>query len=635
MTDAFVRALEEAWSSLPVDLGSAWQELEAQMAPLLEQYRKAGTDTVRAQLAQQIEGLILQRAPTLWVRLDRAASATQDAGTRRPTRGWADGTLGWPETLGDPSSHRSTRDGDGPRVTRYTDISCPRFVSTNAPRVHVIVRLSAAPNPRSAVNETLELLRNRRVRVTLDAPAFAILNAPDQELDPSNPADSTVFDLRPLRPGSTRLRLTFLQDGHFLGQASAPVEIVAREAALEETLWPGPTLALGAGAPRPDWLLMVDSEDTATSRGLRYRLIGRDGVPREFTRMEFPRSLDNELRRTYEHLSLLALRRDPNDRDPKQTPAMAPEEVDRRTRALGQQMWRELIPPDLKAFYAHEKRADDWDARPPSLLLVCDNADIPWELVWPHAPAGPADVPWCERFRMARWLVKPQLDPQLSVPPWRLMLRDLACVIPRDLQLEEVESERRFLSALIGAHGLRAAGPEAATWSSLTTWLDRNDEHAGSDWLHLTAHGGFSPDRPTLDSGLTLEGGGRFRPPDITGEAERTLRRRRPGWLFNSCEAGRCTEGFSPTAGWAARLIEAGAGVFIAPAWAVRTTLAVAFTQAFYPLLLKGESLAGAVRTARLSARQAGDPSWLCYTLYGHPEARVDVAPRAAGELAP
>lgn len=639
MTDAFVRALEEIWKSLPTELGSAWRDLESDLTTLLDEYRNAATEAARARFAQQIEGLILQRAHALWVRLDRAAHAT-DSGARRPTRGWGDGTLGWPTTLGDPPPSvnpgdlLTVRGADDGRVTRYTDISCPRFVSLQTPRVHVIVRLSELPNPDDPGGVPLSMWRDKRVQVLLAAPGFDILNLDQQELNPSKPLDTAIFDLKPRNTGVTHVHVTFMQGDARLGSVSVPVEILAGTVADEGATWRGPTVTVGDSGLRPDLLLMVES-DVADGKGfLRYRLVARGGVPLTFTRQEVPAGLSTEIRALYEHLESYTRHNDPAYRGQTKVPSpvVPAQDIDRKVRNLGEELWRRLLPRDFKAFYAQERAR--WAADPPSLLIVSDDADIPWELVCPTFPDAAADVPWCERFRLARWLTKADLDPQFSLPPERLRIRDFAQVIPGDLNIAEIEEERRFLTALSPAYGLRATGPKTAAWDALTTWLEQDGDDDGCDWLHLTAHGGFSPDVPMLDSSLGLEGGGRFRPSDIAGSAERNIRRRRPGWVFNSCQAGRCTEGLSHSAGWAGRLIEAGAGVFIAPAWALRTTTAAAFTQALYPLLLKGESLAGAVRKARLAARQAGDPSWLGYTLYGHPEARVELSARASTNTA-
>ncbi len=497
-------------------------------------------------------------------------------------------------------------------VRRFTDVSCPAVVPLHAPRAHVIVRLSPELSRASISSHSVMLRRDQRVKVLLHAPGFELLNAPEQELDPRHPIDSVVFDLRPLRPCSTKLQIAIVQHGDILGVVSLPLEIGERPV--------NPAHALPSTPTRPDLLLQVDA---VGRQMLRYRLVGADGVARDFGRVEAPVALKREIRRVYKHLARLTLSQTDAARQ-RGKPVISAEEVETRVRNLGGVLWQKLIPRDLKAYY--EEHRAQWEEHPPSLLIVSDDPDIPWELVWPN-PTHDADseVPWCERFCLARWLSTPDLDPQVAVPPTRLAMPDFAQVIPSDLQMPEIEEERRFLSSMVTGHRLRDASPAAATWQALTSWLNSNGAEAGCDWLHVTAHSDFSPKSPTLDSGIDLEGKGRFSPPDITCAAEVTLRRRRPGWMFNGCQAGRCSDGLTRAGGWAGRLIEAGVGVFVAPLWTVRTETAARFSRGFYPRLLEGQRLARAVREARVEARQQGDPSWMAYTLYGHPEARVQV----------
>ncbi len=70
----------------------------------------------------------------------------------------------------------------------------------------------------------------------------------------------------------------------------------------------------------------------------------------------------------------------------------------------------------------------------------------------------------------------------------------------------------------------------------------------------------------------------------------------------------------------------AGAGAFIGSLWAVRSSSAKTFAEAFYHAMVKDRIPLGA---ASLGARQAissdpGDPTWLAYTVYGNPSASID-----------
>ena len=77
--------------------------------------------------------------------------------------------------------------------------------------------------------------------------------------------------------------------------------------------------------------------------------------------------------------------------------------------------------------------------------------------------------------------------------------------------------------------------------------------------------------------------------------------------------------------GWARQFMGAGAGAFIGSLWAVRSSSAKTFADAFYhELVTKGAPLGVASLHARKAiATDSGDPTWLAYTVYGNPSATI------------
>jgi CHAT domain-containing protein len=83
--------------------------------------------------------------------------------------------------------------------------------------------------------------------------------------------------------------------------------------------------------------------------------------------------------------------------------------------------------------------------------------------------------------------------------------------------------------------------------------------------------------------------------------------------------------------GWAQAFVKAGAGAFVGSLWAVRSSSARAFAETFYRQFVDQAQPLGA---ASLNARKAiadddGDPTWLAYTVYGNPAAKVATEERS------
>jgi CHAT domain-containing protein len=81
--------------------------------------------------------------------------------------------------------------------------------------------------------------------------------------------------------------------------------------------------------------------------------------------------------------------------------------------------------------------------------------------------------------------------------------------------------------------------------------------------------------------------------------------------------------GLNSPGGWPRGFLAAGAGAFIGPYWKVLDGAAAGFSTAFYQALLNGASVGKAALDARAQIRAASDPTWLAYSVYAHPDARV------------
>jgi CHAT domain-containing protein len=157
--------------------------------------------------------------------------------------------------------------------------------------------------------------------------------------------------------------------------------------------------------------------------------------------------------------------------------------------------------------------------------------------------------------------------------------------------------------------------------ASLAEFIDLLD--AAPSVLHFACHNAFTEKGGSV---ITLEGGP-LRPSDLAIAVQRKgLAAISPLVFLNACRTAGDIPGLMQLMGWARQFMGAGAGAFIGSLWAVRSSSAKTFAEAFYGAMVRDRMPLGA---ASLRARQAisgdpGDPTWLAYTVYGNPSASID-----------
>lgn len=146
-------------------------------------------------------------------------------------------------------------------------------------------------------------------------------------------------------------------------------------------------------------------------------------------------------------------------------------------------------------------------------------------------------------------------------------------------------------------------------------------ESPGRNLVHFVGHNFFDRANPDLSSILLCNSEPLF-PTVINGERAKFLREARPLLFFNACHSARTD--FNPVGigGWAKTFLKEGASAFIGPFWEVVDDSALKLAQKFYSELLDGTPIGEALRQARMAVKDRGDPTWLSYSLYAHPEAR-------------
>jgi hypothetical protein len=508
------------------------------------------------------------------------------------------------------------------REQRHTDISCPRQVWKGTRRFSVVVRLTLAPAPWSAADRTLDVEAGQVVLVALQAPGFEILNASCQEIvvPPGQDSPPAVFDLRPLDAGPRHLILDFLQSSHPLGTVLVPVDITEQPAPDAQTRAAAVIVSLDSSVPPPDRVLRVSWDPERSVLAMSLIQAGGSFL-QDFPPCRMERDPAFMAARLFKELDTLTDGSDPTAEMVRgERRGLSARAIDEELKAVGQNLWR-ILPEELRSLYCRER--EQW--RDGSLLIYSDEPHLPWELIWPYGEGWEDEGPWCLTLCLSRWLRRNEQGSGNVGAPGTLPLTTMACIASTDL--EAAQREKMFLHDLLEQRGVRDISPPDATREAVMGLLKL--EPCG--WMHVAAHGNFHADAPEEHSALWLQGRAILSPRHLVGTAiEDHLRQARPAFFFNACHTGRLGWSLTRIGGWAQRLVSCGAGMFLGPLWAVEDESAFRIAQSFYTLLLEGMTVAEAVRAARRAAHEAGNPTWLAYSLYAHPNAKIRLPQSAA-----
>ncbi len=294
---------------------------------------------------------------------------------------------------------------------------------------------------------------------------------------------------------------------------------------------------------------------------------------------------------------------------------LEPEEIYAQLEALGQELYHELFPPELKAAYRRFRGVAE------TVLLISDEPWIPWELIKPYDDSDPSDVIdddfLCCRFQLTRWLAGGR-PPAAAIPVGQLAAIE-AGSSPDGLEpLASAAEEFRFLGELAEEYAIEDSSLDDATYVRVTALLREQD----LGLLHFTGHGEIDPEQPNA-SGFWLVDGRALKPRDLYGRIRTRLRQNRPLVFFNACHVARLSWSLTQLGGWAQRFVyDCGCGAFVGPQWTVGDEDATAFAKAFYEALKRGMTLGGAAHEAR-RALPAHSLGRLAYSFYGHPNGRL------------
>lgn len=497
-----------------------------------------------------------------------------------------------------------------PTVTRYTDIYGPARTVVGE-RFPIIVGLTRAPtDDREATAIQAQL--NQLIRVVLTPRGPELLSEPGKSLrvEAGKDSEPVVFYLRAVRSGTQSVLIDFYSQSHLL--ASVTHTLTAQEGG--ETAAPAklPAQALHWGdymAPHPDLVLRVCTKDNRLTYTLHYRDTAERIIAGGSLRAD-PAEYRYQIVREIENLSRgLDVDGYPLNDGPKG--AVTPDVLFRQLTKIGQRLYNELFNAEMRREYREHIRGHVH-----TIEIVSDEPWIPWELVKPYDDGVDDDFLSLE-YDLSRWVSGG------AAPAAEIVVESLACIVPTDSGLSAAQRERDMVRGLAAQCRLTDRSPAEARRSRVEALLEGDQPvHL---W-HFACHGNFDDKAPD-NSPLILQNGRRLRPNDLVGPAQSRLQADRPFVFLNACRVGQGGLSLTGLGGWAARMVgDCRVGALIAPLWSVQDEPAYTFAQAFYQALQEpGMTLAAAMRRARreTSATHPGNPTYLAYSLYAHPNGRV------------
>jgi len=622
-TYASVAALLRLWPDLPRKTGQTWPGLYWQLLDLLRRFERAADEEDKA--AAAIDILRVVRTLPGGVEALRAVQPPEILrweGTTEHLRGEG-GIKGLftPEAFSPPRAGPApTLDAvlHPPTVTRYTDVYAPHRVQVGQ-RFPIVVGLTRSPADAGEEVAAIQAELDQQIRVELTPRGPELLGerAKDLRVTPQD-SEPVVFFLRAVESREQSVTIDFRSGNHLLASIERVIQAVEEPEPMQFTQSATGALAIGDyRAPFPDAVLRIITRDNRLSFSVLYRDMEERHIEGDLLRAD-PEEYRYTLIREIENL---ARGKDAEGYPLSDVPdqPLSPEDLARHLERIGQRLYGDLFSEAMQREYHRMKEKDVH-----TLYLVSDEPWIPWELVKPYDDVVDDDF-LCLQFELSRWVSGS------PAPTAEIGVDSLACVAPTDSNLSCAIMEQAFVRDLAQKQGLADRTPATPDRGSVRALLEGDTP---VQLWHFACHGDFDAQAPG-NSPLLLQYRRPLRPNNLVGPAQTRLRTDRPLVFLNACRVGQAGLSLTGLGGWAKKLVQdCHVSALLAPMWSVNDTLAQWFAEEFYIALEEpGATLGMAMRAARrkLKEHSPDKTTWLSYSLYAHPNARVVFRPDGTG----
>lgn len=275
-------------------------------------------------------------------------------------------------------------------------------------------------------------------------------------------------------------------------------------------------------------------------------------------------------------------------------------------KSKGMELYAALIPEALR------KHLWGLKDRIKTVIINSEEPWIPWEVCY-FSAEGEANEEggfFCEIFETSRWLTG------TNSPKESISFSKAALVVPADSKLPYANDERDDLTTMLKRQGCTVMNVRASFLE-----LVNNFKKGTNTLWHFTGHGAVMEGGNPEKTCMILEEGQRFTPENIN--LVKTLGQSQPFIFYNACQIGQSAMGLTGIGGWAQKFLEVGASGFIGAYWSIYDKAAYQFAIKFYEGMLAGATVARAAQEARQAIKDSGDPTWLAYTVYAYPNAKL------------
>ena len=254
--------------------------------------------------------------------------------------------------------------------------------------------------------------------------------------------------------------------------------------------------------------------------------------------------------------------------------------------------------------------------RRPTVLLLSEEAYVPWELATMPVPIEPTTLAFLgAQVTIGRWVLATERPP---MPPPRLVHVNGMIVVsgryemPGWSRLEHAEAEAATL-----VKRYHAVEVDAVTDKIVGCLLG----NPAADVLHFSLHGKYDPG--TAKQGLVLVDGEIIDPLVVKGGSLAES----PLVFLNACQVGAGQETLGDYAGLAESFLFAGASAVVAPLWSIDDGVASALAERFYARAFAGDAVAEIVRAERAAFGTGDAPNsstLVAFQFFGHPAMRLE-----------